>query len=80
MLAAENKLNKKNYPLWSYMMRHVLVEQELCNVVIGVEVPPPSREKFAGNVEDDLGASSSMTALIVVLATQEQRRWDGRDA
>ena len=71
MLAAEDKLDGKNYPLWSYMMRHVLVAKALWNVVIGVEVHPASREESAGSagtVEDDSGASSSRAAPIVVPA------------
>ena len=29
MLAAEDKLDGTNYPLWAYMMRHVLVAKGL---------------------------------------------------
>jgi hypothetical protein len=33
MLAVEDKLDGTNYPLWAYMMRHVLVAKGLWNIV-----------------------------------------------
>ena len=33
MLVAEDKLDGANYPLWAYMMRHVLVAKGLWNIV-----------------------------------------------
>ena len=33
MLAAEDKLDGTNYPLWAYMMRHVLVAKGLWTIV-----------------------------------------------
>ena len=84
IMAGEDKLDRKNYPLWwSYMTLHVLVAKALWNVVIGVEMRLASCEEYVGStgiMEDDSGASSSMAAPIVVPATQEQRRWDVRDA
>ena len=40
MLAAEDKLDGTNYPLWAYMMRHVLVAKGLWNIVQGVDIRP----------------------------------------
>ena len=37
MLAVEDKLDGTNYPLWAYMMCHVLVAKGLWNVVQGVQ-------------------------------------------
>lgn len=38
MLSYENKLDRKNYLLWTYIMHHVLVVKGSWNVVIGIEV------------------------------------------
>ena len=40
MLAAEDKLDGTNHPLWAYMMRHVLVAKGLWNIVQEVDVRP----------------------------------------
>ena len=40
MLVVEDKLNGKKYPLWAYMMCHVLVAKGLWNVVQRVEKRP----------------------------------------
>ena len=40
MLSAEDKLDGTNYPLWAYMMRHVLVAKGLWNIVQGIDVRP----------------------------------------
>ena len=64
---------------WSWMC-HVLVAKGLWSVVIGAEVRLASCEESASLVEDDSGASSSKVAPIKVPTTQEQRKWDGRDA
>ena len=37
MLSIEDKLDGTNYPLWAYMMCHVLVAKGLWNVVQGVQ-------------------------------------------
>ena len=79
MLAAEDKLDGTNYPLWAYMMRHVLVAKDLWNVVAGNDVRPMSRTDNAtstGTVEDEAGTST----MVEPPPSQEQRRWDGRDA
>ena len=53
MLAAEDKLDGTNYPLWAYMMRHVLVAKGLWNIVKGNDTRPGSTN--TGTVEDAAG-------------------------
>ena len=91
MLAAEDKLDGTNYPLWTYMMRHVLVAKGLWNIVKGVDVRPVVGRDAAnavetGDVEDAVGSSTaagSSTIAATIRApppTAEQICWDGRDA
>ena len=82
MLAVEDMLDGKTYPLWSYMMRHVLVAKGLWNIVAGIDVRPASGAKNAGIVVDEAGTSTTSTTQVQVIEppTQNQRRWDGRDA
>ena len=54
MLAAEDKLDGTNYPLWAYMMRHVLVAKGLWNIVKGNDTRPGSTN--TGTVEDAAGS------------------------
>ena len=61
MLVAENKLDGTNYPLWAYMMHHVLVAKGLWNVVAGNDVCPLSctdNATSASTVEDEAGTST----------------------
>ena len=61
MLAVEDKLDGTNYPLWAYMMQHVLVTKALWNVVAGNDVRPLSCTHNAtstGTVEDEAGTST----------------------
>ena len=51
MLAAEHKLDGTNYPLWAYMMRHVLVAKGLWNIVKGVDVLLVEGRDAANTVE-----------------------------
>ena len=37
MLQAKDKLDGTNYPMWSYMMKHVLVAKQLWNIVADVD-------------------------------------------
>lgn len=66
MLAAEDKLDGTNYPLWAYMMRHVLVAKGLWNIVQGVDVRPTVGRDAAnaaetGDIEDVAGSSAAAT-------------------
>ena len=54
MLAVEDKLDGTNYPLWAYMMRHVLVAKGLWNIVKGNDTRPGSTN--TGTVEDVAGS------------------------
>ena len=90
MLFAEDKLDGNNYPMWAYMMHHVLVAKGFWNIVQGFEVRPGFVVADSGTVED--GAGSNTVAATVgaaglatsraaaILPTAEQGRWDGRDA
>ena len=58
MLSAEDKLDgDSNYPLWPYMIQHVLVSKEVWNIVQGFHERPVSADP--GSVEDVTGSSSS---------------------
>ena len=58
MLSADDKLDgDSNYPLWAYMMQHVLVSKGVWNIVHGLDVRPGSVD--AGSVEDVAGSSSA---------------------
>ena len=56
MLSAEDKLDgDSNYPLWAYMMQHVLVSKGVWNIVKGLDVRPGSVD--TESVEDAAGSS-----------------------
>ncbi|MCO5569477.1 hypothetical protein L7F22_023189 [Adiantum nelumboides] len=38
MFAAEDRLDGDNYPMWAYMMQHVLVSKGVWNIVQGIDV------------------------------------------
>ena len=80
MLTADDKLDGNNYPLWAYMMRHVLVSKGFWNIVQGLDVRPVSLD--SGTVEDVAGPRTSGAGATAAagLPTAEQVRWDGRDA
>ena len=85
MLAAEDKLDGTNYPLWAYMMRHVLVAKGLWNIVQGVDVRPIVVGNAANaaeicDVEDVAGSSTAAATIRAPPPTAEQSRWDGKDA
>ena len=63
MLSAEDKLDGNNYPMWAYMMHHVLVAKGFWNIVQCFEVRPRSVGADSGKVED--GAGSNTVAAIV---------------
>jgi hypothetical protein len=92
MLSVEDKLDGTNYPLWAYMMRHVLVAKGLWNIVQGVERRPVthattgttntcdgSTRADEDGVEDDI-PQIPVCANVSVAPIAEQIRWDGRDA
>ena len=59
LLSAENKLDgSNNYPLWSYMMKHILVANGLSKIVDGTEVRPGTR---ATPPDDDSATTSIVT-------------------
>ena len=83
MLPDVDKLDGTNYPLWSYMMRHVLVAKGLWNIVQGIYNRPASARTIvtgdeAGAVDDIAGSSAA--AAEDAKCTPEQAKWDGKDA
>ena len=84
LFSAENKLDgSNNYPLWSYMMKHILVANGLSKIVEGTEVRLGTR---ATSQDDD----SATTSTIIygrripppppVPYTEAQQKWDEKDA
>ena len=95
MLDAEDKLDGTNYPLWAYMMRHVLVAKGLWNIVQGDDVRPivvastsrtgtsdtgNASTSDACSVQDAAGSTSTAAPIFAPRPTFEQLFWDGRDA
>ena len=90
MLSAEDKLDGNNYPMWSYMMGHVLVAKGFWNIVQGIDVRPGSVAD-SGTIEDVAGSRSYAVAAgaatsagtsraTAPMPIAEQLCWDGRDA
>ena len=76
MLTADDKLDGNNYPLWAYMMHHVLVSKGFWNIVQAFDVHLGSVDY--GTIENV--ASTSTSGAAAVLPTIKQVHWDGRDA
>ena len=57
MLTGDDKLDRNNYPLWAYMMHHVLVFKGFWNIVQGIDVRPRSMD--FGSIEDVAGPNTS---------------------
>ena len=79
MLAVEDKMDGTKYPLWSYMIRHVLVAKGLWNIVAGIDVRPASRAKNAGIVVDEVGTSTTSTTQVPVVKPPTHIREGGMD-
>ena len=84
MLATEDRLDGTNYPLWAYMMRHVLVAKGLWNIVQGVERRPITGATIVADGDAE-GVKDNILHVSVRVAdpppsTTEQIHWDGRDA
>ncbi|MCO5591344.1 hypothetical protein L7F22_045326 [Adiantum nelumboides] len=78
MFAAEDRLDGDSYPLWAYMMEHVLVSKDVLNIVQGNDVCLGSVD--VDEVEDAAGLATRIAAARVVLPIAEQARWDVKDA
>ena len=79
MLAVEDKLDGTNYPLWSYMMRHVLVAKGLWNIVAGIDVRPASCTKNAGTVVDEARTGTTSTTQVQVVDPLNRIREGGME-
>lgn len=94
MLATADKLHGTNYPVWAYLMRHVLVAKGLWNIVQGDNVRPIV---VASTTRIGTGVGSTSIGVRVLLSmlhvlhllwllflqhnpTAKQLCWDGNDA
>ena len=66
MLSTEDKLDGNNYPMWAYMMHHVLVAKGFWNIVQGFDVRPGSMGADSGTVEDGVGSRTIATPVRAV--------------
>ena len=85
MLATKDKLDGTNYPLWAYMMRHLLVAKGLWNIVQGKYVCPvvvvdAANATKTGVLEDVAGSSIVVAPVRAPPLTLEKICWDGKDA
>ncbi|MCO5553095.1 hypothetical protein L7F22_006617 [Adiantum nelumboides] len=78
MFATEDRLDGDNYPMWAYMMQHVLVSKGVWNIVQGIDVRPGTVD--VAEVVDVAGPSTRIAAARSVLPTTEQAHWDIKDA
>ena len=58
ILVVEDKLDGTNYPLWLYMMHHVLVVKGLWNIIVGIDVCLGSCTKNANIIADEASTST----------------------
>ncbi|MCO5582506.1 hypothetical protein L7F22_036403 [Adiantum nelumboides] len=70
MFAAEDRLDGDNYPMWAYMMQHVLVSKGVWNIVKGIGVRLGSED--VDKIEDVAGLAAKMAAVRAVLPIAEQ--------
>ena len=82
MFVVEDKLDRTKYPLWAYMMRHVLVVKRLWNVVQGVEKRPVVENTNADGTDsvEDVDHPTHAHVAISVVPNAEQLCWDVKDA
>ncbi|MCO5611356.1 hypothetical protein L7F22_065609 [Adiantum nelumboides] len=76
--AAEDRLDGDNYPLWAYMMQHVLVSKGIWNIVQGIDVSPGFED--VGDVDDVAGFGDRVTSARAVFLETGQTHWDIKDA
>ncbi|MCO5576823.1 hypothetical protein L7F22_030643 [Adiantum nelumboides] len=77
IFAAEDRLDGDNYPMWAYMMQHVLLSMGVWNIVKGIDVCLGFEDVDAA--EDVAGLVARIAAGRCVLHTAEQARWDVKD-
>ncbi|MCO5603068.1 hypothetical protein L7F22_057212 [Adiantum nelumboides] len=77
MFAAEDRLDGDNYPMWAYMMQHVLVSKGIWNIVQGIDVRPGTMD--VAEVVEVAGPSIRTAVARSVLPTAEQAHWDVKD-
>ena len=63
MFSAEDKLDGNYYPMWAYMMHHVLVAKGFWNIVQGFQVRPRSVGADFGTVEDGAGSNTVVATV-----------------
>ena len=62
MLIGEDKLDGTNYPMWAYMMRHVLVAKQVWDIVIGSDESPASSSLGTIDANNALGSIQQSTS------------------
>ncbi|MCO5591423.1 hypothetical protein L7F22_045406 [Adiantum nelumboides] len=67
MFAAEDRLDGDNYPMWAYMMQHVLVSKGVWNIVQGIDVCTGSVD--VAEVVDVAGPSTRIAAARKICQT-----------
>ncbi|MCO5573108.1 hypothetical protein L7F22_026873 [Adiantum nelumboides] len=65
MFATEDRLDGDNYPMWAYMMHHVLVSKGVWNIVQGIDVHPGSVD--VAKVVDVAGPSTRIAIASALL-------------
>ena len=78
MLNAEDMLASTKYPMWAYMIKHVMIATQLWGIVIGFDEHPASSSSPnspSPSRTDANNASSSPHQ-----STSSQLKWDGKDA
>ena len=84
MLVVEDRLDGKNYPLWAYMMHHVLVATGLWNVTKGIEkvhvVANAGMNAEGTDSIEDVDFPIHAHVTVSVVPNVEQLRCDGKDA
>ncbi|MCO5584252.1 hypothetical protein L7F22_038176 [Adiantum nelumboides] len=75
MFAAKDKLDGDNYPMWAYMMQHVLVSKGGWNIVKGIDVPPGSVDDAQAHALIALSMKRTITSHIRSTKSAKQA-WD----
>ncbi|MCO5569070.1 hypothetical protein L7F22_022777 [Adiantum nelumboides] len=60
-VATEDRLDGDNYPMWAYMMQHVLVSKGVWNIMQGIDVRHGSKD--VGKVEDVAGLAARIATV-----------------
>ncbi|MCO5580222.1 hypothetical protein L7F22_034088 [Adiantum nelumboides] len=73
-ITIEDILDGDNFPMWAYMMQHVLVSKGIWNIVKGIDARPGFED-----VDEVAGLAARIAAIRFALLTAEQACWDVKD-